>query len=89
MTLAEKRIHESLKSLGSIFEIKRHKTEFKEAKGSDYSRFRNVGRVHWNPIISVFQVQFGENSGTMKVSRKILRLGKGYLSGTVAVFKRR
>jgi hypothetical protein len=77
MTLAEKRIHESLKSLGSIFETKRHKMEFKETKGSDYSCFRNVGRVHWNLIISLFQVQFGENSGTMKVSRKILEIKQG------------
>jgi hypothetical protein len=64
----EKGIHEPLERLGGVFEAKWHEVKFKETKGRDYGCFWNVVFLHRHLIISLFQIQFGENSGTVQMS---------------------
>ncbi len=47
-------IHESLESLDSIFETKRHEMEFKQSEWSNYRRLWNVVFGHRNLIIPFF-----------------------------------
>jgi hypothetical protein len=66
---AEKGVHEALESLGSIFEAKRHEIELEEAKGSFYCCLWDVVFLHGHLIITLLQVQFGKNGGTMEMGR--------------------
>jgi hypothetical protein len=73
---AEEGIHEALESLGGIFETEWHEIELEEAKGGYYCRFWNVVFLHGNLIIALFQIQLRENSCTMKMSRKVFKIGQ-------------
>ena len=45
-------VHESLKTLGGIFQSKRHRQELEQAKRCHYGRFTNVFRSHRNLVVS-------------------------------------
>jgi hypothetical protein len=64
----EKGVHETLESLGGIFETKWHEIEFEKTKGSDYCRFWNVVFLHGHLIVTLFQIQLRENLRTVKMS---------------------
>jgi hypothetical protein len=61
----KKGIHEALESLGSVFKAKRHEIELKETKGSYYCCLGDVVFLHRNLIITLLQIQFGKNGGTV------------------------
>jgi hypothetical protein len=62
---AKKRIHEAWEGSGSIFKTVRYLEEFIKAKWRNNCRFRNVVFGHGNLIISILQVKFCKNCGTL------------------------
>ena len=72
----EEMIHEPLESLSSIAEAKRHFGEFKKTERSDNGSFGNIGGGDRNLVITLHQVQFGENRGAMETGGEVMEIGK-------------
>ena len=72
----EEMIHEPLESLSSIAEAKRHFGEFKKTERGDNGSFGNIGGGDRNLVITLHQVQFGENCGAMETGGQVVEVGE-------------
>ena len=72
----EEMIHEPLESLSSIAEAKRHFGEFKKTERGDDGSFGNIGGGDRNLVITLHQVQFGENCGAMETGGQVVEVGE-------------
>jgi hypothetical protein len=76
--------------LGSITEAKRHVIILKQSKRGDDSGLLAVLRGNGYLVESLDQVDFAEDGAAVNVlAERSSMLGKGYLSGTVMVLRRR
>ncbi len=70
----EEGVHEALEDLSGIFEAKWHEIELEEAKGGYYCCLWDVVFLRRYLIITLLQIQFGKDGGTMKMSRQVLEV---------------
>ena len=69
-------VHEALKGLGGVAEAKRHGEVLVEAKGSDDRCLGDVGRMNWDLVVAFYEIQLGEDGGSVEAGGKVLEVGK-------------
>ena len=79
--IPEKVIHEPLKCLGSIAETEWHFGELEKPEGSDNGGFRDIRGSDRNLVVTLHQVQFGENCGAMETGGQVVEVGKRIVAG--------
>ncbi len=68
----KKFVHEALKGLSGVFESKRHEDILKKSEWGDDGSFRNVRFRQWYLMITLHQVQFGEEFAAAEFDGKVL-----------------
>ena len=74
--IAENVIHEPLKCLGSVAETEWHLGELKKPERSDNGGFRDIRGSDRNLVVTLHQVQFGENCGAMETGGQVVEVGE-------------
>ena len=79
--IPEKVIHEPLKCLGSVAETEWHFGELKKPERSDNGGFRDIRGSDRNLVVTLHQVQFGENCGAMETGGQVVEVGERIVVG--------
>ena len=65
-------VHETLESLGRVFESERHPDKLKKTKRRDHCRFLDVVWMNWNLVVATDEVHFRENGLACQICSEVM-----------------